>query len=260
MRIYARTLSLFGVFVATAYLVSGCASTPQKKEMSKRERAQRLVQVADGAVKENDPTGALQYLQEAETYDATLPELHHVRALALIQKHEYPAAILSADKALRIMPDYAEASNTLGRLLMETGRTAEAIPHLQRAASNLVFRESYKADINLGILYYRAGKDALARKHLDHAILLAPQQACVAYYYKGHLDMKANKMADAISNYEKATLRFCGRFADAHLALGTALARDHQYTKARKKLLDVYKIFPDTPVARQAMEQMRRLP
>jgi Tfp pilus assembly protein PilF len=245
---------------AAALSVQGCASTPKKKEMPPRERAQRLVQVADGAVKENDPTGALQYLQEAESYETNLPELHHVRALALIQKHEYAAAISSVEKALRLMPDYAEASNTLGRLLMESGRHEEAIPHLQKAASNLVFRESYKADINLGILYYRQGKDALSRKHLDHAILLAPQQACVAYYYKGHLDLKANKMADAISNYEKSTLRFCGRFADAHLALGTALARDRQYERARKKLLDVYKIFPDTPVARQAMEQLRRLP
>lgn len=228
--------------------------------MPPRERAQRLVHVADGAVREGDPTGALQFLQEAESHDATLPELHHVRALALVQKHEYAAAILSAEKALRIMPDYAEASNTLGRLLMETGRPAEAIPYLQRAASNLVFRESYKADINLGILYYRTGQEALSRKHLDHAILVAPMQSCVAYYYRGHLDLKAGKMSDAISDYEKATLRFCGKFADAHLALGMALVRDHQYERARKKLLDVYRIFPESNVAKQAMEQMRRLP
>ena len=218
------------------------------------------MQVADGAVQEGDPTGGLRFLQEAESYDASLPELHHVRALALIQKHEYAAAILSAEKAIRIKPDFAEANNTLGRLLMETGRTNEAIAFLQRAATNLVFRESYKADINLGILYYRTGQDPLARKYLDHAILIAPMQSCVAYYYKGHLDLRASKMADAISNYEKATLKFCGKFADAHLALGTALVRDRQYERARKKLLDVYKIFPESAVAKQAMEQMRRLP
>ncbi len=262
MRIYARKrflafLSMTGFVLG----MSGCASTSTSPhEFTKTERAQRLVAVANGAIAENDPTAALQYVQQAETLDAKLPELHHAKALALVLKHENTAAIEAVKKALVLKSDYAEANNTLGRLYLEAGRYREAIPYLQSAASNLIYRESYKADINLGILYYRTGQDALAKKYFDHAILLVPNLACIAYYYRGHLDLRAEKPRDAVEQYEKATHRFCARFADAHLALGMALAKDHQYARARKKLLDVYKIFPESQIARQAMEQLKQLP
>jgi Tfp pilus assembly protein PilF len=241
-------------------LVSCATAQPEKKALTPREKAQRLVAVAGGAVVEGDPTGALRFIQQAEAIDASLPELHHVKALALVQKHEPQAAIAAALRAIELKPDFAEANNTLGRLYLEQGRYAEAIPPLKKAASNLIFRESYKADINLGILYYRTGENALARKHFEHATLMAPHFSCMANYYLGHLELRENRPAKAVDYYEKATLRFCGKFADAHLAMGMALIEDKQFVRARKKLLDVYKIFPETQVAKRAMEQMKRIP
>jgi Tfp pilus assembly protein PilF len=238
----------------------GCASGQTKKPLTPKEKAAQLVSIADGAVVEGDPTGALQFLSEAETLDPKLPALHHVRALALFQRKELSAAIRSAQEAVRLKPDYAEANNTLGRLFIEAGQLENSIAPLQKAAQNLVFRESYKADINLGIAFYKMGKLGQAERSFDHAIAIAPLQACIAYYYRGHIEMRAGKVQDAISSYEKATQRFCARFSDAHLALGVAYARDQQLDRARKKFLDIYKIFPDTKVAKQAMDELKKIP
>src|SRR4051812_40591078 len=76
-------------------ILSGCASESglQKKTFSKAERARMLVEIANGALLEGDPTGALQNLAHAEQLDSTLPELHHSKAVAYFTKRNLNLAI-----------------------------------------------------------------------------------------------------------------------------------------------------------------------
>lgn len=218
------------------------------------------VDVANASLLENDPTGALQNLVTAEQEDPTLPSIYHTRALALYAKHDVPGALASARKAIKLAPAWPDANNTLGKILMESGASGEAIPYLTTAADNHLYREAFKPMTNLGILYYRQGEMAKSRDYLNQAILVAPESACVAYYYRGHLDLKASQLKDAISDYDQATRRFCAKFGDAHVALGIALERNRDYDRARKKFLEIEQRFPDTNYAQQAMDHLRYLP
>ncbi len=249
------------VFLVLGSLVmQGCVSGRKKIELTRAERARMLVEVANGALLEGDPTGALQSLSEAEKVDDSLPELHHSYALAYLRKHELKRAIECAKKAVALNPEYPEANNTLGKLLMEDGKLLEARAPLQRAAKNAMSREAYKAWTNLGIIHYQLGDLAESEKMMDRAIDEAPAFACVAYFYRGQIKQRNNSLNSAILDYDHATRKVCASFGDAYLALGTAYEQNRQYELARKAFLEVEKRFPNTKVAQQAMDRVRFLP
>lgn len=246
----------------SAALLTGCSTGTEsgKREYTRTERARMLVDIANGALLDGDPTGALQNLARAELEDASLPELYHSRALAYSVKHDSDKAILSAQKAVRIKSDYSDANNTLGRLLLNAGKYDEAEQYLKLAAHDSLYRESYKAWTSLGILNYKKSEYTLSKEYLNRAIQDAPEKGCIAYYYLGNIELKNKQLKEAISYFSKATRKFCVSFGDAELALGMAYEQDHQFQVARRVFLEVQKRYPNTPLAEQALEQLRYLP
>ncbi|HLE00756.1 MAG TPA: tetratricopeptide repeat protein [Bdellovibrionota bacterium] len=256
-------LAKASIFVALLSFGSACATSStssEKKPLTKSERARLLVEVANGALLEGDPIGALQDLAKAEAEDPKLPEIYHSKALAYHAKRDLKRALVEARHAVKLFPPYAEANNTLGKLLIDAGQYEEAVSPLLVAADNPLFRDAYKALTNLGILYYRRGQLEQSLSYLDRAIESEPQVACIAYYYRGHLRLKESRFKDAVRDYDLATRKYCGGFADAHLALGIAYEQNRQFDLARKKFLEVQQRYPDTKIAEQAMSHLRYLP
>jgi type IV pilus assembly protein PilF len=219
-----------------------------------------LLAVAHGALMERDSTFALTQLLAIEKEHPSHPSLHHLKALAFHAKHDFPSAIASARRAVELDPKFSDARNTLGKLLMDAGRSGEALPHLRQAAADPVYRDTYKPRTNLGILHYRRGEWADASRELGQAIQTAPAQACIAYYYRGHLELRESRFSEAVRDYERASSRTCAGFPDAHLALGIAYEHSHQYEKARRKFLEIQKRYPETGAADQAMQRLRNIP
>jgi Tfp pilus assembly protein PilF len=248
------------VFCALVAVGTACGSLQQKKPPTDRERAGLYLNVGNAALGENDPTGALQSLFAAEKLDPTIPEIHHSKALAFFVKKDITSAIESARKAVQLDPKYSVAQNTLGKLLMDLGRNKEAIPALKVAANDPLNREAFKALTNLGILHYRTGEYTQSRTFFDRAVAAAPANACVAYYYRGHLALRRSDFKGAVSDYDSATRRFCGNFAEAHLALGVAYEQSKQFGQARRKFLDVQSRYPNTQVADSALDHLKNLP
>lgn len=235
-----------------------CATSPH---VSRRERAAMYNAVAVGALKEGDPTGALQALVTAEKEDNSLTEIHHTRALAFASKGDLPAALISARRAIELDPDFSDALTTLGKLLVDTGRAEEAMRPLKKAAADPLYRESFKPVTILGIVAYNSGEDTAALSYFDRAVMSAPQQACAAYYYRGNMKQKRGDFMGSIADYEKATKRFCtGGYPEAHLALGIAYEKNDQFQEARKKYLEVQARYPHLPIADEALKQLRQLP
>lgn len=244
-------------------LVLGACSSPETaphKEYTENEKAKLLVEVANGALAEGDWTGALQYLARAERLNKDMPELYHSRALAMYKKHDLKAAIEAAKKAIEIRPEYPEANSTLGKLLMEASLYKEAVPHLEKAANNPLYRDAYKALSNLGILKYRLGEYLQAETYFNRAIQDSPMEACIARYYRGHIKLRNSLYQEAIQDYSDATKKLCTSFGDAHLALGIAYEKNRQYDLARKTFLEIQRRYPNTKLAEQAVDQLKYLP
>lgn len=244
-------------------LVASACASGGKSGSRASDKARIYLEAAAAAKVEGDLTGALQYLNEAEQLDDTLPEMHHLKAIVLNQKRERALAIQSVRKALELRPKYSDAMNTLGRLLMDEGKAAEvneAEKWLKTAASDLLYRDAWKPKTNLGIIHYRRGDDVKALESLNKAVESSPVHACVAHYYIGHIRLKSGSFLEAARSYDRATQKFCAGFADAHLAEGVALERGREYDKARRKFLEVTRAFPNTAIADQAMNRLKGLP
>jgi type IV pilus assembly protein PilF len=253
-----------------AFGLQGCASSLSggKREgrgglgrpMSRLDRARQYVEVANGALLEGDATAALQAIARAEAEDRSLPELYHTKALAFYVKKDLSTAIASGRKAVEMKPNYSDAKNTLGKLLLEAGQYEAAVQPLSEAAQDPLYSDSFKAWTNLGILKYRKNDLTVSSRYLEHAVQDDPDRACIAHYYLGHIRLKEGRVKDAIQEYTHSTKRLCASFKDGLLALGLAYQRGKQYQAARKTFLEIQKRYPNTQVAEKAMDHLKYLP
>ncbi len=251
--------------LAFSLLLAGCA-TPAQHPLdgnpikSPRERAQLLIEASNGSLMEGDPIGALQFLARAEELDPKYAPIFHAKALAYAYRKDFPASLREMKKSIDLDPENPYALNTYGKFLLDAGRLEESEPALIKAGDNPVFRESFKANTNLGILYYRKGDFERADQRFQRAINDDPINSCIAYYYRGHLMVRKGMLPEAAKLYERATQKQCAAFADAHLALGMMYERQGKLDDARKKYLEIRQNFPDSKTSETAMERLKKIP
>lgn len=119
---------------------------------------EQLVQLADSARNDPDNVGA-----------------RTAYGVALLQDHQFQAAIEELRAAQTLTPDSPELCNNLALLLIETGQCEEAIPLLQRA---LKLRENYHiAWNNLAFACLKLGYIVGAQEASEKALALAPNYA-----------------------------------------------------------------------------------
>lgn len=250
------TLAIFlGLFL-------GCAtgSKNEGRKLTTTEEALLQVSTANGYLQAKQFPQALAALEEAEKIDDDVPEIYHVRALVYFYRDQLSQAIAEEKKALKLKSNFTEANNTLGKFLTDSNQLDEAIPYLEKAAQDEIYQERYKPLTNLGIVYYRKGMYSKSGELFNQAIKESSSLACVAYYYRGHLNLLANKVNSAIDDYSMASKNFCTSFVEAHFAQATALTRSKKYEQARKKFLEIHDSFPESPLAQKAMDELRKLP
>ncbi|MBI2712670.1 MAG: tetratricopeptide repeat protein [Bdellovibrio sp.] len=250
---------VFGYFL----FVLGCSTTEvvnEHRNYTNTEKARMVVEIANGALAEGDPVGALQHLVRAEAFDNEIPELYHSKALAFFMRQDLDNALRAARRAVELKPNYSDANNTLGKLLMDAGQYPEAELKLQLAANDVLYRDAYKAQTNLGILHYKNGRNEVAQKYFDRAIAGSPNTACVAYYFRGNIELKNSELKKAIESYTLATQKTCAQFVDAQFALGLAYSKSGQIPLAKQTFLEIQKRYPKHALAEKALEQLRFLP
>jgi type IV pilus biogenesis/stability protein PilW len=242
--------------------LQGCSSASKSDPTHKtpRERAQLLVEAANGSLIEGDPIGALQYLSQAEKIDPDYSPVYHAKALAFAARKDFSQALVEMKHAVDLDPENPYALNTYGKFLIDAGRLDEAGAPLLKAGDNPTFRESYKANTNLGILYYRKGELDRSESRFQRAINDDPVNSCIAYYYKGHIALKRGQVAEAENQYRRATEKQCAAFADAHLALGMMYERQGKSDLARKKYIELDQNFPQAKASETARERLKKLP
>jgi Tfp pilus assembly protein PilF len=250
----------FAVLLISLLVATSCATSKPKEDVTPEQHARLLLNVANASLIENDPTQAMEALARAEAADPDLPEIYHTRGLVYYNRGNIQAALEQVKKAVKMSPNYTDANNSLGKILTDLGRYDEAVAPLQKAAHDPFYRETYKPLSNLGILYYRKGEFGKASDFFTKATESGGDHACIAYYYKGHLELRDGHFSEAIKNYTSATKRWCAGFADAHLAIGITYERTKQYALARKTFVEVQQRYPNSKAADQAIDRLRELP
>jgi tetratricopeptide (TPR) repeat protein len=149
-------------------------------------------------------------------------EAHNHLGLVLIQTGEDEAGIASLREAVRISPDYAEARANLGAALTPTNAEA-AVRELEKAVA--LAPASVNAQFNLAVAYGSGAKPGTAKEiqQLRKVIELAPTFAR-AHLALGKALLREDKISDAIAALEKAS-QLEPKSGEAHYQLGLALAR-----------------------------------
>ncbi|HUP58232.1 MAG TPA: tetratricopeptide repeat protein [Bdellovibrionota bacterium] len=216
--------------------------------------------IAHEALADSDPTAALQALAEAEKLDEKSPEIPFARVRAFHMRKDYERAMSEIKKFIAMQPENSDGQLTLGILLSETGRPKEAIAPMRKAAEDPLYARAQQAQTTLGIIHYRLGEIQDADRWIQRAINSNPAQACVAWYYRGHIRLKDSKLREAADAYENSTKQFCGTFGEGFLALGIVYQHLKDYERARRTYIEVEQRFPNSKIANQALERLRKLP
>jgi len=171
-------------------------------------------------------------------------------ALVALAKREANAGRLAEAEAayrkiLALRPDFGEACNNLGKVLLDQGKLDEAATQFERAlAINPNFPDAYN---NLGAALRVQGKLDQAVARLEQAIALKPDyaQAC---YNLGNVLKDQNKLDDAAARYARAVTLNPGLF-QAHNNLGAVLSAQGKLDQAMTRLGQAIALKPDYPEA-----------
>jgi tetratricopeptide (TPR) repeat protein len=102
------------------------------------------------------------------------PEAHTFLGWAYSFQGRYEEAIAECETAIRLDPEFGNPYNDIGAYLIELGRPAEAIPHLEKALTASRYDCYHYAHFNLGRIHEELGDLAAAKACYTRALELAP--------------------------------------------------------------------------------------
>jgi Flp pilus assembly protein TadD len=133
-------------------------------------------------------------------------------------------AITQYQTALQIKPDYVEAHDNLGNVLLQKGRVDEAITQYQTALQ--IKPDNAKAHNNLGNALVKKGRVDEAITQYQTALRIKPDYA-EAHNNLGNALVEKGKVDEAITQYQTA-LQIKPNYAEAHNNLAWELATASQ--------------------------------
>lgn len=221
------------VFLLPFLLLWSCATTLSEKE---RELARVHLGLAQEHLTAGDPRGALAEVQRSVEIDPTNADARNFYGLLYhVSFHEPERAIEQYRKAIELRPSYSEAKVNLGAVYTMLNRCEEAIPLLEEVRADLVYREPYLAENNLGWCKYLLGDEAAGLRHLQAAIALNPG-FCLGYKNIGQIHAKAGRYAEALAAYDRYA-KTCPDAPDANYLRGLVFLEQGRMRDARNAFM-----------------------
>jgi type IV pilus assembly protein PilF len=250
----AAVARLFAAFCLLLAVRCGGMSAQQKAQAAEIHQ-----QLGDNLLHDGDPQQALKEYLASLDFDET-PEAHN--GIGLIDcwslgrpqdgEKEFKAA-------LDMRPDYSEAMTNLGALYISRGRYAEAIPLLQKAAHDALYRSRVLAQSDLGWALYKSGQAEQGVSEIRGALGVAPKY-CLGWRQLGTIFSEQGRLAEASDAFTHYTAE-CPDVPDAHLQSGKVLARLSKAAQARAEFerCAVVKDEKDKPVAAECAKFLKEM-
>jgi type IV pilus assembly protein PilF len=253
-------------FVLAAAGLAGCVSQnsvqsrPVGEEMggsvaTAHRRAEVHTALASEYFARGNLNVALSEIQLAVKDDPNYAQAWNMQGLVYMELREDASARAAFDRALSIAPDNPEVLNNFGWFLCTRDEFDRAVPMLQKAATDPLYKTPEKAYLSLGLCQRRAHKDDEAEKNLRRAITIQPNligglyNLAVIEYERGRY-----KAADA---YLTRYMRLLSSPPIEGLVMGVRIARANKDDAAEQSYLtQLHRRFPDAPQVR-ALESSR---
>lgn len=238
-----------------ALVLAGCATVSAKD----RQKAASHFEIASTALAGGDPRTALAEVEQAAKLDPKDPEIHHLHGLLLhVYFGELDAAASAYLRAIALKPGYSEAKVNLSAVYLATSRCELAVPMLEEARRDLLYREPYLAENNLGWCKFQLGDMEGAVRHLRAAVAINPG-FCLGFRNLGEIMEREGRQDEAL-RYVERYAKACPNVADADLRRGLLLLEKGDATEARTAFLACVAKAKDDDLADECGRHARLIP
>ena len=245
---------LFAAFCALLFV--SCSGMSAEQRVQAAEIHQEL---GDNLLHQGDAQGALKEYLMSVDYEET-PEarlgLGVIYAWSLGRPQDGEREF---KRALEMRPDYSEAMTNLGALYIQKGRFAEAVPPLDKAARDPLYKSRVLAQSNLGWALYKVGQPEKGIGEIRGALAVAPKY-CLGWRQLGTIFSEQGRLDEASKSFGRY-VEECPDVGDAHLLLGKVLARQQRAKEARLEFerCAIAKDERDKPVASECARFLKEL-
>ncbi|SNB44885.1 lipopolysaccharide assembly protein LapB [Geobacter sp. DSM 9736] len=232
--------------------LAGCAIG----EAARKEAAYHY-QMGLSYLVENNVTGALIELTEAEKLTPDDPELLNYLGLAYYRKGRFEIAESKYMRALDLKHNYSDARNNLGVTYMEMKRWDEAIREFKVVTDDIFYRDQGSATINLGLAYFGKGDLPKALSVLRSATSANPRDPR-AHLHLGRVYLAQDKTELAIGAFKRAIDLQQG-YVNAYYNLGLAYIKNMENGNAKDAFRMVMRLAPDSEIGQLSREHIDTL-
>lgn len=229
LRLFRRNLPRACALVAFGLFVWGCSTVSEQN----RKLAEAHLGLAHEALSAGDPRGALAEIEKAVEADPRSAEVRNYYGLLLhVSFGEIERAVEQYRRAIALRPDFSEAKVNLGAAYTALNLCEDAIPLLEEVRKDLLYREPYLAENNLGWCKYQLGDEEAALRHLYDAVSLN-SRFCLGYRNIGLIHEERGRLAEALQSFDRF-VEACPESAEAHYRRGLVLLEQGKLGEARE--------------------------
>ena len=241
--------SLLLLLFSFPLFISACAIG----EASKKQASYHY-QMGLSYLGENNITGALVELTEAEKLNPDDPELQFNLGRAYFLKNRFDIAEQKFLRAIALKPEYSEARYNLGLDYLQMKRWDEAVNQFKLVTEDIFYQNQEMASINLGIAYLNKGEYPQALSTLRAVVNSYPRNP-IAKVYLGQVYLRLDKIELAILEFNRA-VELNRNYANAHYNLALAYLKAKDNPAALAAFKEVVRIAPDTEIGRHSREYL----
>ena len=201
--------------VMTLLLLGGCFPATVEKNTRLSDIHYRL---GVYELHQNRAHLAMKELLIALKHDADNPDAHYTLGFLFQGRRDHERAIKHLTEAIRLRPEFADAQNNLGTVLLEQGRYDEAAVYFKKALGVVTYPTPYLPYGNLGWAEYKRGDLRAAVKSLKTALFHNPK-FCLGHNNLGVVYAQLGDHTRAQHHLERA-LAMCPKYVEAHYRLG----------------------------------------
>jgi type IV pilus assembly protein PilF len=208
------------------------------------------------------PREALDHVLKAVELDDENAEAAHLAALIYLDFCRQGSAdcrLEEAEKqarhALDAQPDFREARNTLGVILIHAQRYAGAVRELTPLTTDILYRTPENAWGNIGWAYLEQGALPEARQALLRSTAAQPD-FCVGYYRLGLTEERSGHAKEALEAYTQALSAADGRctgLQEAYAGRARLLSKMNRVDEAQRDLATCVRLAQHTDAGKECL-------
>jgi Tfp pilus assembly protein PilF len=252
MTVMKTSKFLLVALLGLSMLTTGCSIGE-----ATRKKATYHYQMGLSYLGENNVTGALVELTEAEKLDPDNPELLNSLGLALYRKNKFVLAEQKYLRALELKPTYSEVRNNLSVDYLELKRWDEAIAQLKIVTDDIFYNNQEAASINLGLAYFGKG-DYPKALSIMRGVVNSDSHNPRGFINLGRVYLAMEKTDSAIYEFNRA-LKLNKEYANAHYYLGLAYLQAMDKKSAAASFHEVLRIAPDSEIGQLSRDYLDQL-